>query len=412
MPVRILVLTAALPFPPVWGAAIRNYQFLRHLASRHRVWLLTYVRPGDAAGIAGLEAAGVTVRAVADPGTGKRMAQLRSLFSTRSYLGGWLHHAAMQHEIDRLLAEEDIDVVLVEGSHLARFRFGGRIPVVLDEHNVEYEVLERTFRSERSPLRRGFAWLEYVKFRREERAAWRAASWIVVTSERERDLIRRAGCVTPSTSVPNGVDLEYLAPCPGSEPDRLLFTGRISYRPNTDAVLHFVRRVLPLIRLRRPEASLTVVGAGAPVEVRRLAGPRVELTGAVADVRPYWRRSAVVVAPIRFGGGTRLKIVEAMAMGRPVVSTSLGCEGLEVTPGEHLLVADSPPDFADAVVRLLEDAELREELGRRGRQLVEARYDWRRLSAGLERVIVRAALGRPATGERSTADPRVGRSGP
>ncbi|HZU15482.1 MAG TPA: glycosyltransferase [Candidatus Dormibacteraeota bacterium] len=391
---RVLVLTPTLPYPPVWGAAIRNHRFLKWLGSRHRVRLLTYAGPEHAAGIARLEAEGIRVRAVDDPGTGKRMAQLRSLFSPRSHLGSSLHRPAMQREIDRLLAEEGADVVLVEGSHLARFRFGDRVPVVLDEHNLEYELLERTYRTERSPLRRGFARVEYLKFRKEEQAAWRAASWVVVTSERERQLIRESGCPTPSTVVPNGVDLEYLTPSPGSEPDRLLFTGRISYRPNTDAVLHFARHVLPLIRRRRPEVVFTVVGAGAPAEVRRLAGPRLRLTGEVADVRPYWRRSAVVVAPIRFGGGTRLKIVEAMAMGRPVVSTSLGCEGLEVTPGEHLLVADSPRDFAEAVVRLLEDRGLREELGRRGRRLVEERYDWRRLSAELEGVLLRAALGR------------------
>jgi polysaccharide biosynthesis protein PslH len=393
---RILVVTSDLPFPPIWGAATRNYQFLKWIAARHSVSLVSYEASGGADGIASLKEIGISVHTVhRAAATSKRLSQLRSVISSRSHLGGIQHHPAMQGEIDRLLARARFDAVLVEGSLLTRFDFGVDVPMVLDEHNVEYEVLKRTYRTERSPLRKCFGMLEYHKFRREEVAAWRRASWVVFTSERERQMMHSDGVSTRSTVVFNGVDLDYLEPSPGApDANAIVFTGRIDYRPNTDAVLYFVREVLQLVHRERPEVVLTVVGGDVPRVVERLAGPRVHVTGRVPDVRPYWRRAAVAIAPIRFGGGTRLKVVEAMAMARPVVSTSLGCEGIDAVSGEHLLVADSPREFADAILRLLEDPGLAEALGRRGRALVEAEYAWHSLAGRLEDVLLQAANAR------------------
>lgn len=394
---RILVVASDLPAPPTWGAAIRNYQFISRLGTRHQVWLLTYSGRRQDERVTDLEDAGITVRTVPWSAPPKRLTQLGSVFSLRSHAGAMLYRPAMQSAIDRLLIEARPHVVLVEGSLLGCFRFGEGegFPIVLDEHNVEYELLRRTWQTEHSPIRKAFGYLEYRKFRREERSAWRRAAWVVCTSERECAIVRAEGGFARASSVPNGVDPDQLRP--STEPpetNRLVFTGRMDYRPNTDAVVYFVRAVLPLIHRRRPDVIFTVVGAGPPPAVQQLAGPRVEVTGPVPDVRPYWRRAAVAVVPIRFGGGTRLKVVEALAMGRPVVSTSLGCEGIDVVPGEHLLVADSPPRFADAVVRVLSDPELGGALGRRGRALVEARYGWPALAQQLEAVLREVATDR------------------
>jgi glycosyltransferase involved in cell wall biosynthesis len=304
----------------------------------------------------------------------------------------------MQVEIDRAMARVDFDVVLVEGSMMWRFGYGSRTPVVLDEHNVEYEILERTYVAERSPVRKLYAYLEYVKFKREELAAWRGATRCVFTSERERNIMLGERMSTPAVAIPNGVDLDHLGPGEDDvDPSSVLFTGRIAYRPNTDAVLYFVRKILPIIHRSRPDVVLTVAGADVPPDVRRLAGPNVVVTGPVPDMRPYWRRAAAVVVPLRFGGGTRIKVLEALAMARPVVSTSLGCEGIDVVPGDHLLMADEPEWFAQSVLRVLGDPELGANLGRRGRMLVEARYAWSRLSEQLETVLCDSSRPRTAS---------------
>jgi glycosyltransferase involved in cell wall biosynthesis len=165
-------------------------------------------------------------------------------------------------------------------------------------------------------------------------------------------------------------------------------------------VTHFVREVFPLILRERPAATFTAVGHRAPAEVQRLAGPNVMVTGWVDDVRPHLARAAVVAVPLRMGGGTRLKVLEALAMGKGVVTTSLGCEGLNVRHGEHLLVGDTPKAFADAVLYLLDRRDVAEELGSRGRQLVERSYGWAASVARLE-AFYRNLIGhreRPALG--------------
>jgi len=155
-----------------------------------------------------------------------------------------------------------------------------------------------------------------------------------------------------------------------------LFIGNMEYRPNIDAVLYFCEQILPLIKTEIPQAELYIVGLNPGPEVLALAGPGVYVTGPVADVRPYYSQCAACIVPLRAGGGTRLKILESMSLGRPVVSTSIGCEGLDVQNGEHLFIADTPQDFASKVLQLLGDENTRNHIVRRGRELVEQQYDW------------------------------------
>jgi glycosyltransferase involved in cell wall biosynthesis len=187
--------------------------------------------------------------------------------------------------------------------------------------------------------------------------------------------------------VPNAVDLDYFTPS-GDDivPGSILFTGLLSYRPNLDAILFFLDEVLPLVRARCPEAVLTVVGHGEHRDLERIRRPGVVVTGRVPDVRPYLDAAAVVAVPLRMGGGTRLKVVEAMAMGKAIVSTSLGCEGINVRDGEHLVVADTPAVLAEAIAALLLDGTRGAELGRRARQLAEEQYSWNVAGAALEQL--------------------------
>jgi glycosyltransferase involved in cell wall biosynthesis len=199
---------------------------------------------------------------------------------------------------------------------------------------------------------------------------------ILATSEVDRGALASEVGGIPIHVVPNGVDTQYFAPGRHGDPALLLFTGAMTYGPNADAMRYFCAEIFPRVQALVPEASLAIVGREPPPWLRRLAGDGIQVTGTVTDVRPWMERAAVFVVPLRMGSGTRLKILEAMASGCAIVSTTIGCEGLDVTHGEDILIADTPVAFAAEVARCLRDPTLRATLGGRARQLVERRYEW------------------------------------
>lgn len=378
---RILFVTPSPPHPPIWGFNIRVYNLIKELSRRHEVSLLCYAEPGEDDGFAGpilsLGASVYTLPRPDDRGPGLRWRQLRSLFSLRSFHSRRLWSAEMQSAIHRILATRHFDVVQVESSRLAAFDFGRHPGLVLDEHNLEYELLQRTAQAERFMPRKAFGWVESVKFQREERQSWNRFRRCVLTSEREEQVVVQKQPDVATAVVPNGVDTGYFRPTSTPvDPESIVFTGLMTYRPNADAAVRFVKEVLPLVRRSRPSATFTAVGWGLPADLAPLLGNGVTHTGRVPDVRPYLARAAVVVVPLRMGSGTRLKVLEGLAMGKAVVSTTLGCEGVDVRPGRDVLVADDSESFARAVVELMEDGERRASLGEEGRRLVERSYTW------------------------------------
>lgn len=381
---RILIVCPEPPAPPTWGFALRVYHLSRELARNHDVSLLTYDM-GDPTRDWGHLASLFTVHSVPAPSIGRRRAQLLSLLSRESFHLSRLRSESMQRALNEITAREQFDVIQVESSQMFGFEFPAGPALVLDEHNIEHDLLARVAASERSLPRRLYHGLEQRKVLREELAAWSRATGCVVTSPDDRRRLHEAVPDARTAVVANGVDLDYFAPVPAAVDHRsLVFVGSINYRPNTDAVLHCAEEILPLVRRRVPGARLTVVGQGAPRAVRRLDGPAVCVPGAVPDVRPFLAAASVVVVPLRMGGGTRLKVLEALAMGKAVVSTSIGCEGIDVEDGRHLLIADDAGAFAAQVVRLLGDEELARRLGMAGRRLVEARYGWASVAGQLE----------------------------
>jgi glycosyltransferase involved in cell wall biosynthesis len=377
---RVLMLMAAIPYPPIWGSGQRNYELLRYLSRHHDITLLTYQTSTDpdAVDVLSRSARVIYVPAPPDDDVAKRRRQLGSLASPHSFHAGSLYSPALQRALDRALADEPYDVIQIAQSRLSRLRIdAGAALVVLDEHNIEFETLQRSAAVERSPARKLYYYGEYLKHRAEEIAAWRAAAGCTVTSVREEQILHAHVPEKPTAVVMNSVDTGYFRPSGAqTDPDELVFTGLMRYRPNVDAVCHFVRSTLPLIQRVRPNTRLTIVGAGPSPEVLRLAGPDVRVTGSVPDVRPFLARAAVVVVPIRAGGGTRFKIAEGLAMGKAVVSTTIGAEGIGVRHGEHLLLADDPAAFAEEVVRALEDRTLAQLLGAAGRRFAERHLSW------------------------------------
>jgi glycosyltransferase involved in cell wall biosynthesis len=384
---NILIVSPALPLP-LWGFGTRVYQLARHLSARHDVTILSYARPIDDGVLPLVREVCSDLRIVKrEPAdrAARRRSQLRSIVSMLPH-GGWeLKSRAMQAALDELLSTERFDLVQFESSQM---RAAVEVPtgtrVVLDEHNLESELLERMRQGERSRARRLYNRMECLKFRRLEQCLWTEAGAVAVPSEREASTVRQRTS-TPVATVPNGVDLDFFAPGrEDPEPARLVFTGLLSYRPNFDAVMYLIDEILPRIRRLHPDIVLSVVGHGQESDLQQLRRPHVDVTGWVEDVRPYVARAAVVVVPLRIGGGTRLKVIEAMAMGKPIVSTSVGCEGLDVSHGEHLLVADGPERFASEVGRLLVDRQLALALGVAGRERAVEAYSWERVSGRLE----------------------------
>lgn len=382
---RILIVCPEPPAPPTWGFALRVYHLGRELGRHHDVTLLTYDTQDPTRDWDEL-ASRFSVHGVKGRRGSRRAMQARSLVSRRSFHLRRFQTAEMQRAILDVGARGAFDIIQVESSQMFGFEFPDRAAVVIDEHNIEHDLVRRVAQLERSKARRAYLQLECRKVHREEVAAWRRADGCVLTSDNDEQKLHDEVPSARTRVVPNGVDLEYFSPAESAvDTDSIVFVGAINYRPNSDAVVYLAERILPLVRRSRPRATLTVVGPGAPAEVRRLAGNgAVRIVGRVPDVRPYMAAASVLTAPLRMGGGTRLKVLEGLAMAKAVVSTRVGCEGLDVRPDLDLLVADDEETFAGCVVRLMDDPHLRQQLGRAGRRRVEERYSWAAVTGELE----------------------------
>jgi glycosyltransferase involved in cell wall biosynthesis len=402
---RVLVVSPYFPFPPTSGIAMRIYQLSRQLAERHDVTFVSYTSPADAAGITELGRI-VAVRPVQRREVtrlARRLGQIRSLAAREPFAARILRSREMQAAIDELCASVQFDVIHVEQSTMCNFRFPDGIPVVVDEHNIEYELYRRLYEGERSRLRRAFNGLEYLRVRRFEQRCWARVQACVVTSAREEPTVRTAAPSTPTAVVPNAVDLEYFAPWSGhTQPHTVVFFGTLGYRPNLDAATHLVDEVWPIVLERCPSARLVLVGTIDEAQARGLRRPNVDVVGKVPDVRPHLGSATLVAVPVRMGGGTRLKVVEAISMAKPVVSTSLGCEGLAVRDGEHVLLADDPETFAERILDLFEDPDLSRRLGLAGRELAEERYSWDLAGDRLDALYRRVLDDAPATDRSAT----------
>ncbi len=389
---KILHLAPYSPVPPVFGGALRIYHLLKGLSQRHDVTFVTFGTEEDLELIT--RSFGDTVHdiCVVPPNQFARnhswWRMLRALGRSESLYSQFTSSSAMQDAIDLLCRENRFDVTLLEFPHMGKFDLPGNTVRVLDEHNVEYENFERMYRNVRSPARKLLYFRECRLTFREEMRVCRGADAILATSLHDTRILDRNIPDIPKFVVPNGVDLDYFAPSGDEvEPYSMVFTGTLDYLPNQDAMLHFLHHIFPLIREAQPRAKVHIVGKNPPRWLRRLASDCVNVTGYVDDVRPYTAKAAVYIVPLRMGSGTRLKILEGMAMEKAIVSTTIGCEGIDVSPGSDILIADDPASFANEVLGLFADGERARRLGAHGRDLVRRRYDWGIVISSLETVL-------------------------
>jgi glycosyltransferase involved in cell wall biosynthesis len=306
--------------------------------------------------------------------------------------------------VKHLVDENTVDICVSDFLFAAaNVPMRGPIPVVLFEHNVEYLIWKRLATLESNPMRRALFELEWRKLRRQERNICRKADLTIAVSSEDRDRLTALAPDARVTSIPTGVDTSYFKPTTTPEiPGRLVFTGSMDWQPNEDAVTYFADRILPRIRQEVPTVSFAIVGRRPNARVKALAERAgVLVTGTVDDVRSYIAEAAVYVVPLRAGGGTRLKIFEALAMQKPVVSTTVGAEGLALTPGEEFIAADDPDCFAREVVALIKDPIRRRVLGRAGRSLVETRYSWPHIAQAFETACEQAVTTHESTATAS-----------
>ncbi len=391
MALRILVLNVAVPFPPIGGAAIRTYHLLQSLAKTHEVTLVAFTYDEKS-----VQAPPFPLRLIAvpwqwpqlyremldpDDRDRSRVASDRLTWDVdEPWFASVLASDGLEHALDEL-AEEPFDLVLIEHADMARFI--DKLPIgalkVLDFHNVYSLMAQRAAESTCDGRQRQLRHEAERTIRYEHRSA-SACALSLTCSEVDASAVRRLLGIDRVSVVPNGVDTAFFSAADGEHcvPRTLLFTGILDYEPNVDAVVNFVRAILPLIRARVPDVTFEVAGANPTAEVLALAGDGVTVHGSVPDMRPYYERAEVVVVPLREGGGTRLKILEAGASGKAIVTTAVGVEGLDLEDGEDLIVADSPQQFAEAVVSLIENDSghgRRRQLERAARAAV-LRYDW------------------------------------
>ena len=395
---KLLWVKAGGLLPPDTGGKIRSFNILKQLARKHDITLFTFYpeHSGD------LHPAGsemfsklVCVPLPLPPrrSLGEYARYARMLLAGRPFTIDKYFYPEVRRRYTALLASTAFDLIVCDFIFPAPLIEWKTPPSkILFTHNVEAQVWARHSKIASNPVVKLACWLESRALQRAERRYVQLADYVLAVSENDRACFAHYADSRRISVIPTGVDTEYFQPSSVPEQqDTTVFTGSMDWMPNEDGVAYFVEKILPLIRREIPEAAFWAVGRRPPRRLQSLASHSVVVTGAVEDIRPYLAKAALCVVPLRSGSGTRIKIFEAMAMGKAVVSTSMGAEGLPVRHGDNIILADDPADFARQVVDLLRDPLRRQRLGHAARQLVEENYGWPAVAAYFDRVM-QAAL--------------------
>ena len=398
---RILYLCHRFPYPPTRGGKIRPFNMIAHLGRSHEITVCSLARsPAEAAEAAGIApyCARYFVHTVR-PST-QRLRMIARLPGTEPSSMGYFYSSALAQRVRRLLAEERFDLIFVHCSSAAQYVADHEhTPKILDFGDMDSQKWLEYARYKTFPLNLGYA-LEGRKLRAAEQRLARAFDFCTATTRAEWETLESYATGTPTDWFPNGVDAAYFAPAAERyEPDTISFVGRMDYYPNQECMFRFCAEVLPRVRERRSDVRMLIVGADPSPAVRSLGGlPGVTVTGSVPDVRPYLRRSALMVAPLNIARGTQNKILEAMAAGVPVVTSKTAAGGVNAEEGTHFLVASSAAEYADAIGRVLEDPAERRRLSIAGRERMLSHHSWDRSMQRLDGIIARALALRATQG--------------
>jgi glycosyltransferase involved in cell wall biosynthesis len=388
---NILWLSHFVPYPPKGGCFQRSYNLLKEVARENDVYLIALKNKASTHPLSEMEMAKTELEKFCRQvhlidissrisGVSLYILAMKSLLQERPLSVSLFRFAEMRHCIKQVCGDVRFGVVHYDTISLAEyFHDVGGVPKLLNHHGVESFMIRRRIGTERNPLKKLYFLIESWKLRRYEEEHCVKFQLNIAVSELDMSMLKQIAPSARFEIVENGVDIRYFSARNdyGSK-DRLIFAGRLDQYSNRDAILHFCTSVWPLVRDANPGMRLTIIGSGAPPHLTEIAknDRRIELLGYVDDVRPYFARAMAVVCPIRDGGGTRVKILDAMAMGMPIVSTTIGCEGIDVVPGADLLIADTPSEFVEKIRELCANETLRATLGARARAKAEEIYSW------------------------------------
>jgi len=394
---RILWLKTELLHPIDKGGKIRTYQMLKQLKREHHVSYIA-LDDGSADADARPRSAEYCDELICIPhhtrpkfSAGFYAELAGNLFSSLPYFMKKYESSGMRRAVEEQLSRNTFDVLVCDFLQPS-INVPERLPVasVLFQHNVEAMIWKRHYEVQSNPLKRAYLFGQWRKTRSYERSACNRFDTVVAVSREDRQLMKNEYGVEHIDDVPTGVDTSFFSATGKSPelPNNLVFTGSMDWLPNEDAMQYFTREILPLVRKQIPDLTLTVVGRNPYPSLVELSQKDrgITVTGRVDDVRPYIERSSAYIVPIRIGGGTRLKIYEAMAMGKPVISTTVGAEGLPIKNNTEILLADTPGSFAEAIVRVLQDKRLARELGANAKRLVCENFGWENVSASFARI--------------------------
>jgi glycosyltransferase involved in cell wall biosynthesis len=401
--VRILFLSTWFPYPPDNGAKLRSYHLMRALTQDHKVTLVSFAHdkamPADAGDLPAL-CAGLHVVPL-DPFGANKAGTLRTFLSSLPVASRPI--PIMSRSIAEVSQDTPFDAVVASHEMMANYALEScpGAARILETHNSLIRWMQERYQNARRPSERLRTWASWRKHRRYEAGLFRRFCLVTVVSSADLDATTTAvgEGITRVEVVPNGVDCSFNRPgLAQPQPNSLVYNGSLTYSANRDAMAYFLDAIYPLVRRKVADVTLTITGSTAGVDLSTLPlDGTVRLSGRVPDIRPQVARAAVCVVPLREGGGTRLKILEAMALGTPVVSTTKGAEGLDVIHGEHLLLADEPERFARYTAELMSSPELRLHLTTNARRLVERAYDWGTIGRRFVSLVEEAVHGtRPA----------------
>ncbi len=386
---KILFLSPTVPYPLTDGGRIRVFNLLKQIAAKSDVTLLVLeTQSSDAEGVAQLQQLGIQVHLVPNTPTLPRVSlgTLLKAFLRRQPITVVRYDLlAYRQKFRELIATETFNLVHYEMFHTAQFHIETRLPGVLSQQNVDSAIWRRLCGETVNPFYKFAYWTQQLAFQRYERVLSPKFDAVTCTSDIDAAVFQQHCAKDIIEIIPNGVDITHYQPDFASEvPAHLIYIGSMDWYPNEDAVGFFADEVLPRVQESVPDVRFSIVGGNPSTRVQKLAERKgVVVTGRVPEIKPYFAEATVFVVPLRIGSGTRLKILEALAMGKAIVSTSVGAEGLDLKDSEEIFIADEPTVFADAVTRLLTDAPLRRRVGENGRARVEQDYDWRSIGEKL-----------------------------
>jgi sugar transferase (PEP-CTERM/EpsH1 system associated) len=397
---NILWLSHFVPYPPKGGNLQRSFNLLKEVSKENQVFLLAFNQKSLLPAAEKLKESVEHLRSFCkdvqvfdipcEKSTGSWIKLLLgNLFSPLPYSTEKFHSERMEQAIRAVIRNHQIDLVhfdTVALAELGRALKGQK--KVLNHHNIESALLLSRARRERNFLKRFYLLLQGNKLSRYESNTYGEFHLNVVVSEEDKNRLRSHSPKTEVEVIPNGVDTTYFEVSDSQlRKSNLIFAGGMNWFPNRDAILYFSEKIWPLLKKKLPDVSFTLIGSSPPKKIMDLGRKeKIEVMGFVDDVRPYLAQAAAYVVPIRAGGGTRLKILDAFACGKAVISTSIGCEGLDVTPNRNILIGDSPNQFAEQVIKVCTDGDLMKSLGEEGRKLVEENYSWRLIGDDLNRI--------------------------